>query len=90
MTAPTMKPAPEASYPTVVAANGPKMIELAAELADGVPPAGLPPAFTARLREELGPDKLVVVGMSVIAGTADLMTGVAQLEQLAPAVLGNR
>jgi probable F420-dependent oxidoreductase len=70
MTAPTMTPAPEASYPTLVAANGPRMIELAAELADGVLPAGLPPAFTARLRGAIGPDKLLVVGMSVIADTA--------------------
>src|SRR6202012_3488765 len=71
MTAPTMTQAVAAPYPRIVAANGPKMIALPADLADGVLPAGLPPAFTARLRETLGPDKLVVVGMSVITDTAD-------------------
>jgi probable F420-dependent oxidoreductase len=71
MTAPTMTPASAASYPTLVAANGPRMIELAAERADGVLPAGLPPAFTARLRGAIGPDRLLVVGMSVIADSAD-------------------
>lgn len=71
MTAPTMTPAPEASYPRIVAANGPKMTALAAELADGVLPAGLPPAFTADTRKRLGPDKLLVVGMSTITDTSD-------------------
>jgi probable F420-dependent oxidoreductase len=66
-----MTPAPAASYPRIVAANGPKMIALAAELADGVLPAGMPPAFTARLRETLGPDKLLVAAVSVITDTAD-------------------
>ena len=71
MTAPTMTPPAAAPYARIVAANGPKMIALAAELADGVLPAGLPPAFTAQLRATLGPDKLVVVGMSVITDTGD-------------------
>ncbi|HEY0933377.1 MAG TPA: TIGR03620 family F420-dependent LLM class oxidoreductase [Trebonia sp.] len=71
MAAPTMTPAPAGSYPRIVAANGPRMIALAAELADGVLPAGLPPAFTAQVRETLGPDKLLVVAMSVITDTAD-------------------
>lgn len=39
MAAPTMTPAPDASYPRIVAANGPKMIALAGEMADGVLPA---------------------------------------------------
>jgi probable F420-dependent oxidoreductase len=71
MAAPTTTPAPEASYPRIVAANGPKMIALAREMADGVLPAGLPPAFTAQAREALGPGKLLVVGLSVITDTAD-------------------
>ncbi len=71
MTAPTMTPAPEASYPRIVAANGPKMIALAGELADGALPAGMPPAYTAQVRKALGPDKLLVVGLSVITDTAD-------------------
>jgi probable F420-dependent oxidoreductase len=71
MTAPTMTPAAAAPYPRIVAANGPKMIALATELADGVLPAGLPPAFTAQVRQAVGPDKLLVVGMPVVADTAD-------------------
>jgi probable F420-dependent oxidoreductase len=71
MSAPTMTPAPEAPYPRIVAANGPKMIALASQLADGALPAGLPPAFTAQAREALGPGKLLVIGLSVITDTAD-------------------
>jgi probable F420-dependent oxidoreductase len=78
MTAPTMTPAPAAPYPRIVAANGPKMIALAGELADGALPAGLPPAFTAWAREALGPDKLLVVAMSVITDTADRQAARAQ------------
>jgi len=71
MHARTMTPAPEASYPRILAANGPKMTALAGEMADGVLPAGLPPAFTAHVRQALGPDQLLVVGLSVITDTAD-------------------
>ena len=71
MAAPTMTPAPDAPYPRIVAAKGPKMIELAGEMADGVLPACLPPAFTAQVRAALGPGKLVVVALSVITDTAD-------------------
>jgi probable F420-dependent oxidoreductase len=78
MAAPTMTPAPEAPYARIVAANGPKMIALAGELADGVFPAGLPPAFTAQVREALGPDKLLVVGLSVITDTTDRETARAK------------
>ncbi|WP_082939237.1 LLM class flavin-dependent oxidoreductase [Mycobacterium sp. 852002-30065_SCH5024008] len=62
---PTWPPAPDATYARIVAANGPKMLALAGELADGAFPAGLPPVFTARARRLLGPGKLLVVGMSV-------------------------
>ena len=87
MTAPTMTPAAAAPYARIVAANGPKMTALAAELADGVLPAGLPPAFTAQLRATLGPDKLVVVGMSVITDTADREAARAQARNTAAAAL---
>ena len=63
MAAPTMTPAPAASYPRIVAANGPKMVALAGELADGALPAGMPRAFTVWAREALGPDKLLVVAI---------------------------
>lgn len=71
MTAPTMTPAPDGSYARIIAANGPRMQALAAELADGALPAGMPPGFTAQVRDAIGPDKLLVVGMSVILDTAD-------------------
>jgi probable F420-dependent oxidoreductase len=62
---PTWPPVPDTSYPRIIAANGPKMIALAGEIADGAFPAGLPAEFTARAREALGPDKLLVVGLSL-------------------------
>jgi probable F420-dependent oxidoreductase len=61
----TWPPAPDAAYPRIVAANGPKMLALAGEIAHGALPAGLPPEFTAQARQVLGPDKLLVVGLSV-------------------------
>jgi probable F420-dependent oxidoreductase len=78
MTAPTLTPAPEASYPRIVAANGPKMLALAGEMADGALPAGLPPAFTAQVREALGPDKLLVVGLSVVLDTGETARAMAR------------
>lgn len=62
----TWPPAPSTGYPRIVGAIGPKMLALAAQKADGAMCAGLPPQYTARARDTLGPDKLVVVGMSVI------------------------
>ena len=88
MAAPTMTPASDGSYPRIVAANGPKMIALAAEMADGVLPAGLPPAFTAQVREVLGPDKLLVVGLSVITDTTDRETAKTMARSVAAAALG--
>jgi probable F420-dependent oxidoreductase len=66
MDSPTWPPAPDAMYPRVIAANGPKMLALAGEISDGAMPAGLPAKFTAQAREVLGPNKLLVVGLSVI------------------------
>jgi probable F420-dependent oxidoreductase len=83
MAAPTMTPAPEASYPRIVAANGPKMIALAGEMAHGALPAGLPPAFTAQVRKALGSDKLLVVGLAVITDTTDRETARARARNAA-------
>ncbi|HZC10874.1 MAG TPA: TIGR03620 family F420-dependent LLM class oxidoreductase [Mycobacterium sp.] len=69
MESPVWPPVPKGVYPRVIAANGPKMLALAGEIADGAMPAGLPAKFTAQAREVLGPDKLLVVGLSVIADT---------------------
>lgn len=65
MDSPTWPPAPDAAYPRILAANGPKMLALAGEIADGALPAMLPAEFTAQARELLGPDKLLIVGLSV-------------------------
>ena len=65
MEEPTWPPVPDAAYPRIIAANGPKMLALAGEIADGAFPAAQAAEFTAQARSTLGPDKLLVVGMSV-------------------------
>jgi probable F420-dependent oxidoreductase len=63
----TWPPAADVAYPRIVGAMGPKLLALGGEHADGALPAGLPPMFTAHARQVLGPDKLLVVGLTVIA-----------------------
>jgi len=65
MEGPTWVPVPQATYPRIVAANGPGMLALAAEVADGAFPAGQNPDFTGQARDVLGPDRLLVVGVSI-------------------------
>jgi probable F420-dependent oxidoreductase len=65
MSAPTQLPAPDVAYPKIIGANGPKMLALSGEIADGAMPAMVPPEFTAQARQLLGPDKLLVVGLPV-------------------------
>jgi alkanesulfonate monooxygenase SsuD/methylene tetrahydromethanopterin reductase-like flavin-dependent oxidoreductase (luciferase family) len=65
MDSPTWPRAPEAAYPRIIAANGPKMLARAGEISHGAMPAMVPPEFTAQARETLGPDKLLVVGLAV-------------------------
>jgi alkanesulfonate monooxygenase SsuD/methylene tetrahydromethanopterin reductase-like flavin-dependent oxidoreductase (luciferase family) len=65
MDGPTWPPAPDAPYPRIIAANGPKMVVLAGEIADGAMPATQPAEFTAHAKRQLGPDKLLVVGLSM-------------------------
>jgi probable F420-dependent oxidoreductase len=67
MAAPTQLPAPDVAYPKVIGANGPRMLALSGEIADGAIPAMVPPEFTAQARQLLGPDKLLVVGLAVVA-----------------------
>ncbi|MHA6618590.1 TIGR03620 family F420-dependent LLM class oxidoreductase [Pseudonocardia sp. DLS-67] len=69
MADPTQLPAPDVAYPRILAAVGPKMLALAGEISDGAFPAMVPPEFTARARQGLGPDKLLVVGLSVVVDT---------------------
>jgi len=53
-------------FPTVIAAVGPKMLDLAAESADGAHPYFVPVAHTADARHRLGPDPLLIPEQSVL------------------------
>jgi len=87
MTAPTQLPAPDVAYPKIIAANGPKMLSLSREIADGAMPAMVPPAFTAQARQVLGPDKLLVIGLAV-AADADVERAQAAARQTVAGRLG--
>ena len=65
-TAPYMAPEPAIRAPRLLAALGPKMLELAGEKADGAHPYWTTPEHTQRAREILGPDKLVCVEQKVV------------------------
>lgn len=54
------------SRPRLVAALGPKMLELSRDLADGAVPYLTLPEHTAQARETLGPDKLLVVEQGAV------------------------
>lgn len=55
---------PERRYPRILAAGGPKMLALAGEITDGALPILVPASYTANARQVLGPDKLLVVGVT--------------------------
>lgn len=44
----------------------PPSAALSGEIADGALPAGLPLEFTAQARRVLGPDKILVIGLTVV------------------------
>src|SRR5450755_4600303 len=67
MTAPTQLPAPDVAYPKIIGANGPKMLALAGLIADGALPAMTPAELTEHARQLLGPDKLLVIGLAIVA-----------------------
>jgi probable F420-dependent oxidoreductase len=54
---------------TVIAALGPKMLELAREATDGAHPYFVSPDHTAMAREILGPDKLLCVEQKIVLET---------------------
>ena len=54
---------------TVLAALGPKMLELAAELTDGAHPYNVPPQHTAQARAILGEGKLLCVEQGIVLET---------------------
>lgn len=59
-------PPPPERPRTILAALGPKMIELAGASADGVIPFNITPEHTARARRALGPDKLICTEQKVL------------------------
>jgi len=60
MASPTQPATPAAPFATILGANGPRMLALAADIADGAMPAMTPPEFTQSARHALGPDKLLI------------------------------
>ena len=62
-------PAPAQKPKRVLAALGPKMLELARTHADGAHPYNVTPEHTARARKILGPDKLLCVEQKVLLET---------------------
>ncbi len=64
--APYHAPQPAEKPRTVVAALGPKMLALSAELADGAHPYNVTPEHTAQARAILGPGKLLCVEQKII------------------------
>jgi probable F420-dependent oxidoreductase len=60
---------PSAPPKTVLAALGPKMLELAAELADGAHPYNVPPGHTQQARALMGAGKLLCVEQAAILET---------------------
>lgn len=67
-TVPPITPQLDAPYATILGANGPYMLAVSRDFADGAIPVIQPPEFTAHARELLGPDKLLVIGVPVIIG----------------------
>jgi probable F420-dependent oxidoreductase len=61
--------APESPPQTVLAALGPKMLELSAELADGAHPYNVPPEHTREARAILGANKLLCVEQGAVLET---------------------
>lgn len=59
-------PRPEAPPPTVLAALGPRMLELARDAADGAHPYMVTPEHTKQAREILGPDRLLCTEHKVL------------------------
>jgi probable F420-dependent oxidoreductase len=65
-TAPYMGPEPSDPVPVVLAALGPRMLDLARDRTDGAHPYFVPPEHTAQARERLGSGKLLAPEQAVI------------------------
>ncbi|GAA1838528.1 LLM class flavin-dependent oxidoreductase [Pseudonocardia ailaonensis] len=80
-------PMAEQSYARIIAANGPRMVELAGTDADGAHPGLIPVEYTASVRGTLGPDKLLVVALTVV-GMPDRRDARAAAGQFVVGALG--
>lgn len=78
-----MAPPPATPPKTVIAALGPKMLELAASAADGAHPYWTTPEHTAQAKAVLGDDKMLCVEQKVV-----LSTDAAEARATARAALG--
>jgi probable F420-dependent oxidoreductase len=67
-------PAPEPAVPLVLAALGPRMLELAAQRADGAHPYFVPVEHTPFARRHLGPDAALIPEVTAVL-TTDRSTG---------------
>jgi len=67
-------PEPDPAVPLVLAALGPRMLELAAERADGAHPYFVPVEHTVFARRQLGPEPCLIVEQTAVLGT-DLEAG---------------
>jgi probable F420-dependent oxidoreductase len=75
---------PGSTPKTILAALGPKMLELSRHMADGVLPYNVPPEHTERAREILGPDKLLCVEQGAILETNPAKARASARRFLAP------
>jgi len=73
---------PDEPAPVVLAALGPKMLELSAELADGAHPYWTTPEHTATARSIIGPDKLLCVEQKAVLSTDPAVARAAAIEAL--------
>jgi probable F420-dependent oxidoreductase len=85
--APYKSIAPDSPPKTVLAALGPKMLELAGERTDGAHPYNVPPEHTREAREILGPNKLLCVEQAAILAT-DASQARAQARQFLEFYMG--
>jgi probable F420-dependent oxidoreductase len=82
--APYLAPEPPEKPLTIVAALGPRMLALSAELADGAHPYNVPPEHTAEARRILGPAKLLCPEVWVLLETEADKARSAARQALAP------
>jgi probable F420-dependent oxidoreductase len=82
--APYLAPDPPEKPPTILAALGPRMLALSAELADGAHPYNVPPEHTAEARRIMGSGKLLCPEVWVLLESEPAKARSAARQALAP------